>query len=342
MGTAGSGYFPPPPTPTRILGPDGVPLTGDVTLSQGNNVGITRVGNALTFVATAPTPLRAVTAFGPGAAVARTLQRQTVTSAILQALDIYLGTAPVGTDGTNHGNVIVKGTLTGGPVVVPLTVGVSEYHLGVGSLTTPLAGSVATGTIAGRAERSVAYGFTVSSTIVVKNLDILFSALSGASNVRAGIATGVTQGVTPVLTPNWITDAASNQCFADITGSNGGGSRPVWTLPGTTGFTLNAGTTYYLVVSMLSNNDQLEITQGTTNTFNGNLNANGPVVTDSFSAGHYTDIFDSASGAIKYPSFNLFGAILGTPLTGLVEIGQTITGAPPGTTGSDANIVAQV
>src|SRR5690349_9809383 len=99
-----SDYFPAPPAPgvtTRILGPDGVPLTGDVKILSGQNQSVTRSGNGLILAASAPANARELCAFSPGVLAARTLQNNVVDGAILQNLDVFCLTAPAGVTGAS-------------------------------------------------------------------------------------------------------------------------------------------------------------------------------------------------------------------------------------------------
>lgn len=348
-------------TNTRLILPDSTILTGDIQLYEGNNIAIDQNGNGFVITAAPPIPARTLAAYAHGAASARILQKARIDDPVVTRVDVYAQTAPSGVDASNCGNVRVAGSISGAVVIPLIPDGTQEWHIGPESTATVLAGERITAGATSPGYQALAVKFRVSATVTVLNADVLWGDTNGGGNFRSsqgrfGIATGVADG-TPVADPDWITDGDGNECFVDMDISTTiANTYFLVEFPTTTGFTLSTGIDYFFVVTAL--NDRPADTQRIVDITNG-----GTASSDLGSGLRQSQLITSASddtshqfgttsgtthgaGAIltgnaARMSYDLYGSVIGAPLTGFVIIEETITGAPPATTGADINISVQ-
>lgn len=357
-------FVPAPPPATTIQGPDAAPQSGAVSLAIGNNVGITRSGKTFTLFANPPGPRRPLSVFAPGAITARTLQKATIPSAVLQQLDVFALTPPVGVSGAACGNVVVAGSVSG-QIVLPMSTAVSEWHLGPTDLAVP-AGSMkpAVGHSDTLSARGGAYRFTPSANLTLYNFALTWTnqAPSGVGNganpttVRVGIAKGVSLGRTPTLADpsggavggGWITGTDGFPCWLEIDASAVNlGQAIVFVPPGTQGYPLVQGTEYQLVVmhenfSGANGSTAIDTTiTGFNPTVSGNITMPGLglfYTNDTQSGGVYQAWTEFVN--LRPGNFALYTGIVGLTLSGLCVVSTSLTGAPA-TPGSDIEIYAQ-
>lgn len=359
------GYTPPQTAPTKLVGPDGVPLSGSVALNAGNAQSILRQGNGFLFGASNNQRARTVPCFFPGVVAARTGLIVPVPSAILSSLDCMFRVAPAATDGANFAALRVKGTNPGSPsVALPFqTNGTAEYHLGMADLSPNIgaAGSSTQGGVRGR--KAYAFQFHPTTNVTIGGLAVNVADPTGSLGVlwplRLGICDATLTGTSghTIDTIPWIKDAAGAPAFVDVQSgdtqqsNNVGGVLPWTPAAFQNPVSLVSGTNYRVVAVGAPNsidtqtaNGMCPINGSSGYASSGNILATSALLFGTPSPGGgnpHTDTFIEIHALDNPFAVRFLGSVLGTALSGPVSVAVEITGAPA-TPGTDLMVSCQV
>lgn len=310
-------------------------------------------------VQTVPVTARGVSAFAPGILTpARTLQVAKITNPFLIEVDVFLGTAGVGTTAGSCANIVVSGAAAGS-VTLPLTPDGKEFHLTTASLANFLCQQTVVSAATDPQKGNIlnqGFQLTSNGTAVGVTIDKLQVETNGAGLATGGLLVGLASS-SPILDsvmPTWLTDVNGNNATVLIPAA----SIPAASPAGYTQYlfaasvTLTAGQSVW--ICMVNVTSGLAVTPA----YNGSVltgfgvNYGNAFAADSASGAtslgtwrssalSHSLTFANTGGSAIPNKFGIIGAAGGTALGGDVTISTTLTGTPA-TPGNDANILVQM